>query len=308
MPHTIRALSFDADNCLFHRGYEPSWKEINGGDCQQVITKNLPLLDSLKAQNPNYKQTIVLIGSARQSVEYDRVNAKNNQTESIFDAIQKVATYLEVKLDKFLTSDIHNTIVPPGTSFDLATQSPTKPQPTCFLDDSKLSLLYAQTHKLATDYPNETILFEFYDDRGCESWDIKEDILEKLQAYFTQHPEALPSNVTLRLNHYEGEAVTPYPEIQGIGCIDTQYPKTAKQMVDLTCGGSGPLAGAAPSKLSYKEPAVLEKLPAQLPQVTEMIQVRVTEYLGSLFHFFGDSNQDEKEHGETHQQVPDSLS
>jgi|GEM_PF-5802354 len=132
MTHTIRGLSFDADNCLFHRGYDLSLEEDNGGDCQQVITKNLPLLNHLKAQNSNFKETIVFVGSARQSVVYDNHNAQRNNTKSIFEAIQKVAIYLEATLDKFLTSDIHTRISLPGTSFDLATKFPSKPQPTIF--------------------------------------------------------------------------------------------------------------------------------------------------------------------------------
>ncbi|MCH9756358.1 MAG: hypothetical protein K0U37_04095 [Gammaproteobacteria bacterium] len=70
------------------------------------------------------------------------------------------------------------------------------------------------------------ILFDFYDDHGLGAWDIPKDILEDLQTYFTQHPELLPSNLTLRLNHYEGKQVTPFPIIQGKGFIDANYEKT----------------------------------------------------------------------------------
>lgn len=298
MSHTLRALSFDADNCLFHAGYEPEWSEIESNNCEQVVTENKTLLDELKAQNPYFKETIVLVGSLRQSVKIDEANARRNQTESFFVAIPKVAEYLEATLDKFLTSDIHDKGVNVGTAFELATKNPSAPQPTCFIDESKLSLLYAQTHKLATDYPNEHILFEFYDDRGCGTWEVEVDILEKLQAYFTQHPEALPSNITLRLNHYDGGHVTRFSEIQGAGFIDTNYPKTAKQIANLTCAGKRALSHAEPSQLSHRTSVVLKNqtsfLPVQAPPPAERISGLITQYLGSFFYYLGYSRGDEQ--------------
>ncbi len=252
MSYTIRALSFDADNCLFHMGYEPSWDEIRSGNCQQVLTKNQTLLNTLKTQNSNFKETIVLVGSLRQSAHIDRMNADDGQTELFFLAIQKVANYLEATLDKFLTADIYAS-VKPGTSFDHAINAPLERQNPCVEDSSKLSLLYAQIHKLANQHPNESILFEFYDDHGCGVWDIEEDVLEKLQAYFTQYPEMLPSNVTLRLNHYEGEAVTPYQDIQGTGLIDKNYQETTRAIAAPSSRTWLPLTRITPSSLPSRQ-------------------------------------------------------
>ena len=229
MPFSIRALSFDADNCLFHVGYQPSREDIARGDSEHVITENQPLLDKLKSQNAAFKKTIVLTGSLRQSFEIDSAESKRNLTEPFFKAIPKIAHYLEATLDKFLTADIYAN-VESGTSFELAVNHPSKKQNTCMRDESKLSILYAQTHKLANQYPDESILFEFYDDRGCGVWEVTTDLLETLHAYFTLHADMLPCNVTLRLNHYEGTDVTPYSDIQGTGFIDENYRRTTPKI------------------------------------------------------------------------------
>ena len=256
MSHTIRALSFDADNCLFHAGYDPTWAEIHSGKCRQVVTKNQPLLNTLKAEQANFKETIVLVGSLRQSVTTDHFNAQKGTTESVFSAIQKIAEHLEATLDKFLLSDIYADVTP-GTSFDLAVKTPNSTQNTCIDDAGKAALLYAQIHKLANQCPNESILFDFYDDRGLDAWGEGDDVLEYLHGFFTKHPELLPNNMTLRLNHYEGAAVTPYTDIKGTGFIDENYQQTTKDLAETSQHGCRHIAKINPSNLTNRKALAL---------------------------------------------------
>ncbi|MDF1646647.1 MAG: hypothetical protein P1U61_06685 [Legionellaceae bacterium] len=299
MAHTIRALSFDADNCLFHSDYDPTWSEIHSGECLQVITKNKRLLDVLKTEKSQFKQTIVLVGSLRQSVATDKLNARANTTESIFVAIQKVAQYLEATLDKFLLSDIYAQVAP-GTSFDLAIDAPKSHQNTCVNDTGKAALLYAQMHKLANQYPNEPILFDFYDDRGFNAWSQGDDILEYLRVFFEKNTELLPQNVTLRLNHYEGSKVTSYNNIKGTGFIDVNYPQTTQDIALVSQYGADRITEIKPSDLLNRKQLVLHTpspatdvressfpTSAPIPDAEERQTSPIPQFLGSLFYQLG---------------------
>lgn len=64
-----------------------------------------------------------------------------------------------------------------------------------FFDHSKISLLYCLIHSIAKEHPEENIVFEFVDDvpRICNA----------LFTAFQAHPELIPANVELRINHYD---------------------------------------------------------------------------------------------------------
>jgi hypothetical protein len=206
---TICITSFDFDGCLFHAGYvsNPS---------KDIIAANQSLLSSLLNEKKNFTKTITLIGSSRQSYFIDLIcRAK---TGSCFPAIQTVSDYLGSTLDPFLLADIYAKL-PSGTAFHRAiSQDNHEEHPDWVYDGSKLSILYAQTHKVAKDHPNENILFKFYDDQMV--------ILDELHNLYSQHPEALPDKVILQLNHYDGGKVSSKFPITGLGKIDLDYPQT----------------------------------------------------------------------------------
>jgi hypothetical protein len=274
MPRTIRALSFDADNCLFHRKYKPNVDEILSGQCQQVITKNKALLEKLNEENCAFDETVVLVGSLRQSHEVDILNAVHGKTESIFHAIRSIATELNAILDKFLLADIY-TNQPAGSTFDCAEQQfdgcasqefvardierLLKDTRNCSSDTTKASMLYAQIHKLAMQYPDDKIVFDFYDD--------KDDILQPLMRYFEHYPVLLPKQVTLRLNHYDGKEVTLVSSIQGTGYIDENYRNTTQEIASYSRLGAMHLPFITPNSLSSRTP-----------------YDRLQHYLGSFFH------------------------
>ncbi len=283
MVYNIHGVSFDADNCLFHAGYKPTQQEILSGQSKQVVTRNLPLLNNLRAQAKNFKETIVLVGSLRQSDSIDKFNAKKGRTESIFKAIPKVSNYIGATLNTFLLTDIYANY-PPGKAFDCAVNHPKTQQAKCVADETKVSILYAQVHHLANLHPNETILFEFYDDRGCRSWHAGKDILEHLHDYFRHFPELLPYNVTLRLNHYEGAKVTPFRAIQGTGFIDANYQATTKEIAAISRKGAHTLPRIAPCTLHHRVPL--------LPQKEEKSTTLVNRYLGQFLYELGYAGKD----------------
>ncbi|EDR36055.1 hypothetical protein COXBURSA334_1645 [Coxiella burnetii Q321] len=98
-------------------------------------------------------------------------------------------------------------------------------------DSTKLNLIYAQTHKFASLYPDAIIAYDFYDDR--------EDILNGLEIFFKHNPDLLPKNLILRLHHYDGAAINTVSEIQGKGEIDHQYESSIKAMLSTElCGNA----------------------------------------------------------------------
>src|SRR5690606_304595 len=88
-----------------------------------------------------------------------------------------------------------------------------------------LSILYAQTHKVATDYPDKQIEFTFYDDRL--------DILYGLKHFYHEHSDLLPKNLNLHLRIYRGNDIFNIGDIQGKGRIDTHYPRSIRNMAKL---------------------------------------------------------------------------
>ncbi len=263
MPKIIRALSFDADNCLFHRGYKPTVQDILQGRSEnQVITANRRLFDKLKKENRAYGDVIVLDGSLRQHYEVDILNAVNGDTGSIFVALRAVASELKATLDTFLTADIYEN-EPYGTMFERAEERFHKHAQTEFkqrnverlmkatrkvtCDTTKASTLYAQVHKLATQYPDDTIVFDFYDDKKFE-------ILLPLMQYYQRYPQLLPRNVLLQLNFYEGENDVRISSIQGTGFIDKNFDQSMKQMQKRAALGNRSLQATSPTFLPARQP------------------------------------------------------
>lgn len=225
----IRITSFDFDGCLFHRNYVNS-------ENKDVITSNKIFLDTIKQENQNFTQTIAFIGSNRQSLNVDMANSIGKG--SCFPAIKKVSDYLGCTFDPFILADIYGDL-PSGTSYDRAIQFLNRTysgdHSDWIFDETKASLIYAQMHKAALENPTEEIIFDFYDDRGFGARSPK-DILEDLHEFFSQNPELVPPNVTLRLNHYAGGNVSQMDPIKGKtnSIIDVNYQQTVKDMAEIT--------------------------------------------------------------------------
>lgn len=236
---TIEVYSFDFDGCLANIDYLSS-------DKKDIIKSNQRLLDFIK-QTVN--RLIVFVGSNRQCFDDDYTNSFDDSRGSCYSAIQTITNYIGAILDKFLLADIYNNLNS-GTSFDDALTHLDERQkdykadtiknnpffPNWIHDESKLTILYAQIHKIALENPTEPIEFNFVDDRA--------DLLENLHTYFSKYPELIPQNVRLNLKQYIGESVLSeqgldpfikhYAPVQGIGRLDVNYPNTVKQIAAVT--------------------------------------------------------------------------
>ncbi|MFA6302873.1 MAG: hypothetical protein WC627_07045 [Legionella sp.] len=221
---TIRVFSFDMDGCLFNKAYRDSGRK-------SVIQPNQDLIRSLRKSNDNYTKSIVFLGSNRQSFYTDFHNKVKHRTHSCFPVIRVIAHVLEAELDTFLLADIYGDL-DDGVSFARALNQKNQDMQHAEykFDHTKLSIIYAQVHKIANKYPNEDFHFDFYDDQGLREY---QDILEWLHGYFTLYPELLPTNCTLRLHHYIGDQPTQVAVITGVGLIDSNYKQTIKDMFNL---------------------------------------------------------------------------
>lgn len=221
---TYRVFSFDMDGCLFNKAYRDSGRK-------SVIQPHKDFIRSLREANGNYTKSIVFLGSNRQSFYTDFHNKVKHKTHSCFPVIRNIANALLAELDTFLLADIYGDL-DNGVSFERALNQ--KNQDTQHaeykFDHTKLSIIYAQVHKIANQYPNEDFHFDFYDDQGLRD---DPDILEWLHQYFTIYPELLPTNCTLRLHHYIGGQPTQVAVISGEGLIDSNYKQTIKDMFNL---------------------------------------------------------------------------
>ena len=234
---TIRVLSFDFDGCLFHTGY------INSEE-KSVIFSNQVFLDRIKSENDRYSQSIVMVGSNRQSKRVDKLNAEIANKGSCFPAIKAISHYLDVNLDLFLLADLHGDLAY-GTTFARALYPQAINHAEWLFDETKVTVLYAQLQKIALENPTEDIEFYFYDDKGCNYRVIRDDrghdrlvlcdgILEWLQRFYSLHPDLIPKHVTLFLNQYSGNIVKPFVKIKGTGFVDANFRNTVKEMCQQT--------------------------------------------------------------------------
>lgn len=237
--------SFDFDGCLANLFYLSS-------EDKNIILANKGLLDALKS-SPNPK--IILVGSNRQGLMDDYNNALPDKRGSCFPAVKLITRELNTHeapatLDEFLLSDVYNDLAD-GTSFKMALRCIDKNKkdyipgklkkaehhPNWMHDESKLTVLYAQIHKIAKDHPLDDLQFNFIDDR--------EDILDNLHNYFLKYPELIPHNVTLHLKKYIGpydkdnNPIDPimkdYAPLRGTRAeADADYKHTVKIMAAVT--------------------------------------------------------------------------
>lgn len=211
----LRVLSFDFDGCLFHSKYVQAPKK-------DVIELNKQLLEALKEDNHLYFKSIAFVGSNRQSKSVDDHNSYNKG--SCFPAMQQIAECLSIELDSFLLADLYADLKP-GTSFERAIKNEDFEEHARWVfDESKVSILYAQMHKIAEANQNVEIVFEFFDDRV--------DVLEGINYFFTTYQEIMPQKLTLKLHYYKGGDVVPLFELKGNekGLIDEDYCQTIKDM------------------------------------------------------------------------------
>ena len=255
----LHVVSLDFDNALASKAY---LDDLNLGlvshdlpvDRHPIVLRNAPLRKMIQEENETRQayETITFIGSNRQSIDVDR-HYPVSDAKILFphdmhlqhEYIAKASCYPAIRVfaeslattqcpsyfDPLLLPDIfHNLAV--GETFRLALQDPIRRKlhhPDAIIDRSKVILIYAQIHKVASDHPNDVILFDFFDDQD-------EMVLDKLVLFYGMNHDLLPSNVLLRLNHYvNGQLSTDdFAIIRGSGSIDNNYRETVQKIAQLS--------------------------------------------------------------------------
>ena len=264
--------SLDADGCLFHAGYVFGKKDIIK-DNLLLLNHIVTEAKKLKRVGVIIKGRIIS-GSNRADNITDLVNSYRSgyYIDSFFPQILKVANKIkedlslhkiEFMLDRFLMADLYHDLHE-GTSFDLILKKishdawlnlsqeqkesmppenfdpnydPKIQHPQWVFDESKITLTYAQLHKIAQDAKDDVeklsprdndlnycVLFNFHDDR--------EDILKYLDLYYAGHPELIPKSIVLNLYQYAGvDRPNLFASIRGTGKIDVNYRKTIQSVV-----------------------------------------------------------------------------
>lgn len=224
----IRVLSLDYDGCLSHKGTVPEaalkghydYFEDPKYERGDIVGGNRELVKYLRDSSKHFDATKVFIGSNRQSCAMDRENGINGSA-SCFSKIKEFALDIGATFDPLLMADIYSDQAP-GSAIHAAQSLQDagdryrqgvniNAQPEWLADDKKLSVLMAQMHKVAAENSKDTITFEFFDDRS--------DILDSLKNYFEKYPTLIPSNVTLKLNRYDGPKTDESPLITEVATI-----------------------------------------------------------------------------------------
>src|SRR3990167_3883248 len=265
----VRSFDFDGClfNDVYINFLRKYWNEHHVDPDQNkrnefLIQANTTLINLIvqEIKEEKFNEFKVMVGSNRQCIYTDNKNAKAYDVitgralkkGSCFPALiglygafqhaiesENLDTTCEV--DRVLLSDIEND-QDFGTNFTAALEIPEKEENRdeyayihgvtsgWLFDASKLTILYAQMHKIASENKDEDadIIYDFYDDKD-------QDILQELKDFFNNHPDLIPKTVTLRLHHYVGGELKPIEKIQGTGKIDAHCANSINLMI--TCIG-----------------------------------------------------------------------
>lgn len=275
----INVSSLDFDGCLGNENYQNN---------KDVVAANHSLCAHLldKVKLDGFTDAVLMVGSNRQDLDTEYTNSEKKgircfPTITEFQCqLNNRSKKIKFNLDKFLLGDKskHQS----GKTFRAGSKkSPiTKQQAQAaecyYFDDSKVTLLYAQMHRMASLHPDAEITFDFYDD--------KENILRGLLSYYKNNPTLLPPRMKLRVYQYDGGNVNLIGEVSDADVakeryIDRNYMQTVDKMIE--CAGHNPLAVGAvaennpPASMRHDSPAgsfgVLNNL--KTPNATEKFKI-----------------------------------
>lgn len=172
------------------------------GSSRNIIEENEAWFKFLKGKKQFPQKMIVLNGSFDQSLD--------GVTNSCLPHFKEICRYLGAQFDPFLMADLYSG-VEPGTTYENAIHRSGEVPLAWLFDESKLSILLAQMHKLAAEYPNQNIKFIFSDGNV--------NILNQLKRFFYENKNLIPNNVKLSLFCVNGtkDDFLKYIPIQGTG-------------------------------------------------------------------------------------------
>lgn len=218
---TILVLSIDYDNCgvilseeqllgrLAGKRYLP-FKDPNYGTPVGAYTKtanecpNLAgaikicrqvLYQAMLGNRAKYKDIELYVGSNRQDLQLDKMNAKANLNGSCFFVFQRFAKENNIKFNTLLYADIENKQQKPQAMTDASLE--------CTFSEKKDKIILAQLENIAHSYPDKQIEFVFIDD------DDKNKIISSLKmaikkAYQDeQRSKKLPQHIKITLYKYD---------------------------------------------------------------------------------------------------------
>lgn len=199
------------------------------------------LLAKLSAEASEYQQATFLMGSARWTFLGDWQNREKNATPLYFDDIKcfievfkskQNEEYKEnVKFDATIITDMVNQLPPGETHARYKQKWPIDKQPDLRIkqdesrqlyDRTKASSIYAMSHRAIKESDGKACTLMFVDDR--------EDIINTNFELYSQHPELLPANLTLKLVRYDGSVQTELT-IHGKGKLDHDYACSAVKLL-----------------------------------------------------------------------------
>lgn len=231
----IRVISPSYENCLVYSNVKYSDENLVKSACG--------IIKHIQDQSVTSKvhEIIVMTGSGRQSVNSDKwasdIRSGNPNTGSVFPAMHAFSKILEKTMpstlcrqDTFIMSNLYK-------MEDFNKDYPKEVSPGWVYDHSRITILYAQMHKIASENRDAKITFEFYD------YNIKR--LEQLKRFFSDNPLLIPRNVSLCLNRYNNASASVVGDnpakIDGTGIIDNNYVDSVKLMAEL-CGNKRPFS------------------------------------------------------------------
>lgn len=241
----LLVISNDFDGCWFHNRGSLSQASEN-----PLIQHNGVIIEELSKIITASKasEVVFMVGSNRQSQPIDQYNAMHNNTTSCYSALEKICRHFASKhenlnktfqIDKYLLADTYGETTA-GENFDASLNNRQNYEfSNWFFDESKLTILYAQMHYLASTQPDAKIAYHFIDDRYYPADENglldEDDILFDLHAFFSANPDLIPKNVTLNLHFYNGEDYVDIAKIKGKGEVDADYPTSIQRLIE--CAG-----------------------------------------------------------------------
>lgn len=200
-----------------------------------LLEYNNPLIDAIQQEviaHPEDKHILINF-SNRGSYEIDQSNRYKDEFDSgsCFDFLPELAKACGIEFDPLLMADLFAK-EEPGTAYQHITdENYVGLHSSCPMDTSKVTTVLCHTQHFATLYPHAPhIFYRVYDDK-CDL-----GILETIKNYFSKNASLLPTRVTVNLNHYAEERVSPYASFKGEGVPNPNYVSTVHALACLAAG------------------------------------------------------------------------
>lgn len=243
----VQSVSFDGS--VFNAGFYPAdtaseeerseFRQSEEARFKRLYEQNIILVHQMVAYiHRQYDETVFMVGSARQSIFYDALNPESNKGAGscypyLFQLCNRVAEFVgedKLRVDPYLLADTFGQL-PFGASMNAFLNGEKNFVHYEWLPDtSKLIILYAQMHKIASENEGAEVVFDYYlYDRN---------VINKLHVFFENNPDLMPGNLRLRLHEYNGVEIKHKTSVQGSGGIDYNFNQNVIYMIE--CAGINP--------------------------------------------------------------------